>query len=563
MRAQPTARELDLCDVAIEGGHGWRKHRSGRVTLWFAGWIDGLDGKALARNLDQNSGDVSVKYMALLLSGINGHFAFAATGPDWVMAAVDWVRSIPLAIARQGNGWIIDNRPEHLRRCADLGETEQDPDSVLALAMAGYTVDESTLYRGIDVLGPGELMWFSAGSKPRRHRYKTYRPWRVRDASSAKLEKKLAETTLVIMERMVTSLEGRCLVVPLSAGRDSRLIVSAVRHLGYDNVRCFAYGRAGNFEAKASQAIAEKLGYEWRFVPATIQDQRKFFASENYSNYLDYADSGVSVPFVQDMAPLQALKEDGYVPDDAVLVNGNTGDFISGNHIVPELLTHPSGLSDEKRWERIIAALVNKHFALWRYLATDENKSRIHQLLRQSIERAGGRLGDPATDHGLFEYAEFQDRQCKYVITGQRIYEFLGHEWRLPLWDNDYLQFWEGIPLAEKAEQGLYARMLRNANWGGVWHDVPVNRKSIHPRWLVPLRLAAKAAHGPLGRERWHRFERRYLQYWMDATCNAACVPYSHVWRDKRGARHQIAWLSELYLERHGIRLNELSDAAS
>ena len=82
------------------------------------------------------------------------------------------------------------------------------------------------------------------------------------------------------------------------------------------------------------------------------------------------------------------------------------------------------------------------------------------------------------------------------------------------------------MPLAEKAGQGLYARMLTNANWGGVWQDVPVNRKTIRPLSVIPVRLAAKLLHAPFGRERWHRFERRYFQYWLDATCNAACVPY-------------------------------------
>ena len=32
-------------------------------------------------------------------------------------------------------------------------------------------------------------------------------------------------------------------------------------------------------------------------------------------------------------------------------------------------------------------------------------------------------LGDPAADHGLYEAIEFQDRQSKYVIAGQRIYD--------------------------------------------------------------------------------------------------------------------------------------------
>jgi asparagine synthase (glutamine-hydrolysing) len=217
------------------------------------------------------------------------------------------------------------------------------------------------------------------------------------------------------------------------------------------------------------------------------------------------------------------------------------------------------GLSDDARWDRIIGALLKKHFSLWQSLATPKNRARIAELLRASIARAGGTLGAPETDHGLYEYAEFQDRQCRYVITGQRIYEFLGHEWRLPLWDNDYLQFWERIPLREKSGQSLYARMLENANWGGVWQNVPVNRKTIRPLSLIPFRLAAKAAHAPLGADRWHRFERRYLQYWMDATCNSACMPYGRVMRDNRGARHHIAWLAELYLGRHGVALDALA----
>ena len=46
------------------------------------------------------------------------------------------------------------------------------------------------------------------------------------------------------------------------------------------------------------------------------------------------------------------------------------------------------------------------------------------------------------------------------MITGQRIYECLGHDWRLPLWDNDYLDFWETVPLRFKAGQRLYNEML-------------------------------------------------------------------------------------------------------
>jgi asparagine synthase (glutamine-hydrolysing) len=556
MSQQPAAPRGAGCIVDIREEFGWRRASQGAVTVWLKGWIDGLDAAALAARFAQVR--PSATTVGDMLASVVGHFALAATGPGFAFAAVDWVRSIPLAAAKVGDAWVIDDRPERLRQRAGLAVADIDPDASLAIGMAGYTIDGAALYRGIHALVPGELAFIDNGAIERR-RYYIYRPWQVQRASAKLLAAELKDLTLNLMERMIGTLQGRTLVIPLSAGRDSRLIASAAKHLGYKNVRLFTYGRAGNFEAKASQAIAERLGYRWAFSPATISKQRRFFASADYERYLEFADSDCSVPFVQDMAPLMELKASGYVPDDAVIVNGNSGDYISGNHI-PESMWQPAdGLSDDARWQRIIDALLKKHFSLWRSLATPKNSARISMLLRQSIARAGGALGDPETDHGLYEYAEFQDRQCRYVITGQRIYEFLGHDWRLPLWDNDYLQFWERVSVAEKAGQGLYARMLTGANWGGVWQDVPVNRKTIRPLSVVPIRLAAKLLHAPFGRERWHRFERRYFQYWLDPTCSAACVPYERVRRDDRGARHHIAWLAELYLARHGITLDQLS----
>ncbi len=545
-----------LCDVAIDEAFGWKRYGSGEVTVWFNGWIHGLDGAGIAARL---ASEAAPNYAQIggWLRKIDGHFAFVATGTGWAMAAVDWIRSIPLAACRIGGTWTIDSQPERLRRAAGLGARDHDPDATISIAMAGYTIDHAALYRGIELLAPGELFFISADGKGARHRYHAYRPWQVHTESPEALEKELAETTLAIMERTLASLDGRPLAIPLSAGRDSRLIASVAHHLGYKDVVCFSYGGVGNFEVKAARAIAAKLGYPWHFVPATIADQCAFFASDDYKNYLAFADSGASTPFVQDMAPLMQLKQSGAIPDDAVIINGNSGDYISGNHILPGLQKPPVGLDAEQRFKRIIDALTAKHFTLWQSLLTPPNCHRIGVLLRQSLQRARATLDDPACDHGLYEYAEFQDRQCKYVVTGQRIYEFLGHAWRLPLWDNDYLRFWERVPLEEKVDQNLYARMLNNANWGGVWRGIPVNRKRVRPLWMVPLRLAAKALHIPRGRERWHAYERQYLQYWMEPTCSTACVPYAQVRRDRRGARNHIAWLTEQYLARHGIDIDE------
>jgi asparagine synthase (glutamine-hydrolysing) len=539
--------------VAIRAEFGWTTSHEGGITVWSKGYGSGADGAAFARFLAAHAQNRSVGALERYFSSLDGHFAVGATGPGFAVAAADWVRSIPLAFARCGDNWSIDDQAWRLRNRAGLSARDLADDAALAVAMSGYTIDTATLYRGLHQLGPGEFVLFTPGGNPLRHRYYCYRPWRADKPAYEPPRAKVAlsAVTLKTVDEMMKSLNGRELVVPLSAGRDSRLVVSAARHLGYRNVRCFAYGRPGNFEAKASKAIAEKLGFKWRFVETGVRSMRRHFASEAYRKYLDFADTLQSVPFVQDLPQVQALKDDGFIPQDAVLCNGNSGDYISGAHIVPAMQDSAPGLSQEARLDRVVDALIGKHFALWRVLLTPDNRAMIAAALRNSIARAGAALAAPNDDYGIYEYAEFQDRQCRYVITGQRIYEILGHEWRLPLWAKPYLDFWEGIPLAGKRQQNLYATMLDEENWGGVWRGMPVNAKTIKPDWIRPIRLIAKLAHAPFERERWHRFERRYFQYWLSATGASASVPYWTSIRDTGGARNGVSWLTQAYLARH------------
>ena len=76
-----------------------------------------------------------------------------------------------------------------------------------------------------------------------------------------------------------------------------------------------------------------------------------------------------------------------------------------------------------------------------------------------------------SNDHLFYEYSEFIDRQSKYTISGQRMYEYYGYDWRLPLWDDEYLLFWQKVPLNFKLKQKLYIEMLKKNNFGNVWGD--------------------------------------------------------------------------------------------
>ena len=160
---------------------------------------------------------------------------------------------------------------------------------------------------------------------------------------------------------MMRDLDGRELVIPLSAGRDSRAIASAARHLGYNNVRTFAYGHPGNHEARASEEIARRLGYPWHFVAIGRERMRDFYASSLWSQYVRYADTLQATPFVQDLPVLEQLQALGLLGEHAVICNGNSGDYLSGGHITPAVSALPIIISApctvagmKQRWHQSI-----------------------------------------------------------------------------------------------------------------------------------------------------------------------------------------------------------------
>ncbi len=534
-----------------DSSRGWHYYVFQKYSVWFCGHLyNHKDARAALANWPVlGSSDDVARY----LNGLDGHYALICEMQGRIVAAVDPIRSLPIFFARyQGTTWIAED-PERLLVCARLDDV--DSESALALAMSGYTIGVRTLFRGLEQLGPGEFFFADAGGTPRRLRYHRYSPWLVQDDDDAVYEKRLGDITLALTERMVNQADGRTIAVPLSAGRDSRLLVSALAQVGARNVVCFAYGLAGNYEAEASQKIANYLGFEWHFAPFSIASQRRFWWSEGNARYQKFADSCCSTTVVHDLPAVQDLLDRGVIDRRTIIVNGNSGDFISGLHIQPPVSQGLPDISHERRIGIIVATMVKKHFRLWQGLATPENDETIASQLRCELEQLG--LGEVAVEqaHGLYEYLEFQDRQSKYVVSRQRIYDFIGLEWRLPLWSRDYLDFWQSVPLRLKRGQILYARMLDNRNWGGVWkgNDWKFARR-VSPdwiRWIVrPLAMAACA---PFGRSAWHSFERKFLSYWTDLLAFQSIEPYRRIVMDRRGARHLVAWHTEAYLQRKGL----------
>jgi len=536
--------------LMFDESYGWARFANGGVTFWFKGYEQSRHGAALAREAAALPSDR--RKIEAWLRTLDGSFALAVETLAWTLVATDRVGSMPLIWTRRDGRVYVTQDGRALERELSLGPSDIDPAGAGSIALAGYTIGADTLYQGVHRLLPGQYLMLD-GKQDAAAAYHQWRPWQPADAEPDELVEQLSRLHERIIDKLVKSAGGRPILVPLSAGLDSRMILSGLVAAGYRKLRAFTYGLPGNREALLAKRIAERLGVDWSFHAYSQAALRGAVASAAHQSYEAYADSLTGIHFPQDYFALTALIEDRSAGPDTIVVNGQTGDFITGNHILPPLTEPALDATPASRMDRILETALNKHFKMWRALQTAEFLDPIRRRLRQDVAVAGGLPASALGDHGVYEYSEFVNRQSKYVIHGQRCYEFLGLDWRLPLWDRDYLDFWGAAPLAAKRGQKLYRAVLERDNWGGVWRDLPINPLRVRPAWMVPIRLALKVAHAPLGRARWRKFERRHLEYWTAPLCSYAPWSYRRIARDRRGHANALAWYCEAYLNAKGV----------
>jgi asparagine synthase (glutamine-hydrolysing) len=257
-----------------------------------------------------------------------------------------------------------------------------------------------------------------------------------------------------IFSRALEWCDGRQIVVPLSAGLDSRIIATTLKRLGYENVLCFAYGLPNNFESVKSKKVAEHLGFPWLHTEYSADSLHDALKSKEMREYIKFGCNGVSIPFIDDWVAIRDLRDKKLVDDDAVFMPGQSGDFIVGSHL--RYLLDPTCHGNPKD---IIGALLTKHFSLWEDIITiPEVEKNITERLRNQLSQwTGETLKERAA---MYEYWEFHERQAKYCVNGGQVYDFFGYDWCMPLWDDEIIKFWQPISTELKMDSYLYRKYL-------------------------------------------------------------------------------------------------------
>jgi len=550
-RADTNIKRLYM-KIIIREKFGWNLYETSNIKFWFSGYLTkGLTVSNLFDELALLSKDLNIEVLSEFVRNISGHFSMVVQfSDDSCFLAVDKICSIPIFYATDKNKYAVSNYAPFLKSFFDISDGDTELNSLLEISMSGFTIGDKTIYRKINRLMAGECIFWDNGKRYSSFYY-TYLPSRIIKCGYDELKSQFAKVCLSTIKNLIDSVNGRQIVVPLSAGRDSRLIVSCLKELSYENVVCFSYGSLGNYEVSTSRKVSSELGYKWIYVQNTWREKRNFFKSRIYNLYVKEFESYASVPNVQDVYEVYSLKLKKVIDNDAVIVNGNSGDFISGGHI-PKLLN-----LDEKflaKNSAIWDSFLEKHYSIWRKLRNNLNDRIIISGLNKTIsKRYGSKAKGDMLTYAIFESMECIGRQSRLVANQQRAYEFIGHEWRLPLWSEGFLDFWEKVDPKYKIDQKLYNDVLIDNNWGGVWKNINVNNNTIRSHSLRLTRLFLKILVAPFSKMLWHSIEKNIFAYWLHPTYGKSVVSYCSVLFDTRGQRNTNSLTADQFIKKNGF----------
>jgi len=535
-------KEINSSILTFNKSMGWKTINHNGYKIWYAGYIYNKAGLE-SSFISFTKKEIELKSLLNFVKSLNGHFAFVAQTSDSMFGCVDRIGSIPIFYKYSNKTIQFTNKSNLIVK----KNTEKFRfDNFNEFAMSGFISGATSLIKDFFQLEAGQFFLIKDRSLLINSYYSFFSK-KVLNLDLANYKKRFTELTLDVFSDLKNTLNERPVLIPLSAGKDSRLVASALKQVGYKNVKCFAYGNKKSFESTTSKRVADALNYDWIFYEITRKKQREFLNSETYKGFISESETFSSVPYIQDISAISFLKSSKFLSDETIVINGNTGDFISGGHIPKSLFLQGKSLNSlfKSGWDDFL----NKHYSLWRGLRSKQNDIRIKKNLTNLINsRLNKTEISKENIHLYFEFLEILGRQQKYILNMQRSYEFNNLEWRLPLWSNEFMDFWVSVPLNLKENQWLYKTVLEQNNWGKVWKGIEINNDNIPIRKVRYARNIAKLFFSPFQRTHWSKFDKHFFQYFYDLSGNYGLVPYSEIIKDKLGHRNYISFLTKYYL---------------
>ena len=224
----------------------WSCYKKNKIIIWCAGTNNENINNDIVY-LIEKAKVIDVRLCKKIVQFLGDHFGIIISTPSWTFAAVDYSRGYPIY-------WNLAKGHLQLSAQANLLEKQLiNHNQVTAFRMSGYTTNDNTLWQGIKCLKAGSFLFYKNKQQFYCKRYFSFLPIENNKISYKNYILKLSKQIKNIIKKIIKDAKGNTIIIPLSAGLDSRLIASGLKHFNYNKVKCFSYGLKNNHEAMASK----------------------------------------------------------------------------------------------------------------------------------------------------------------------------------------------------------------------------------------------------------------------------------------------------------------------
>ncbi len=393
-----------------------------------------LRGEALAAYVDVPDENE----WASRLKSLNGIYALIRNAPGFAAAAIDISRLFPLFFRHDADSITLSDDPYTLVRKGDRLSSL----GVKQYLATGNTFDGCTLVDSIRQLRPAEYL-SADGSHASTFSLcvplaDIHAP--SPDDFSACLDR--------VFSRLIASLDGRQVVIPLSGGYDSRLIACMLHKHGYKNVVCFTAGRPDNVEVQVSPQVAKSLGFKFYNVDTTDSDLVALISSSNpdFVNYYKHIGALTNFQWLFEYAAIIHLRQLDAITPDAVFIPGHTADVAAGSSITRAVMRADASV------DYMASAILHDNFE---YGGDNSLRPSVADCLKRSFSPF-------VSPWSLFQDFVTRNVNVPNINNSARVYEFFGYEVRLPFYDAEFLSFFARLPLQDLLLCRFYADYVNN-----------------------------------------------------------------------------------------------------
>ena len=471
-----------------------------------------------------------------ILININDHFSIILWSKNFLFCTVDQVCSFPLIYYYKINKiHIADNTNE-------IDKSSLNLINLKAINLSGYGISNLTNFTEYSSLKPCEYFLYDKLKLKRGFWFSTNYNYKISSKSNIKGFQSFIDNEF---SRLKKKSEDSCIIVPLSSGIDSRFIVSGLKYFNVKNFKTFTYGFFNTRDFQIADQISKKINIENKKILLTYSRAREIYKSRIFKEYLKFNDLGIASNNPGDFLAIKLLLQESWINPKDIVINGQAGDFISGNHI-PSFLLRKHLSSIPKLVNSILDYIISKHYNLWHEDLISPTQTSIRDLIKNLYFNNITSLKKLIEAYECFE---FQNRQIKWVVGQQKVYDFFNLEWTLPLWDRRLIQlFFRSMTVNDKINQKFYKEFLIKKNICSIWKNIKINPKERFKIQISIIRFLVKFFFIFIGKNRWYKFEKKFISYFLDPIMLPAYVSYKKYIFTSKIPRNALSFIVKDYV---------------